>query len=200
MPAQPGPTEHGKDFIENPSTAQPSSDPAPPGEDFAPGLSSSEESAEETVRKLREESKRLSDQLLRQQAEFENFRKRTEREKHESIQYSLLNAVKELLPVLDGFERALESDGGGEEYRKGVALIHQQFSGVLQKLGLKPVESQGLPFDPRFHEAVATVETEEFPDHQIVEEFQRGYFFKGRLLRPAMVKVAQRKPGGGTHR
>jgi molecular chaperone GrpE len=192
------PAEPGKDFIEKVSPSQSSDAGDPPAEDFTPGAPATED-AEDTVGKLREESKQLRDQLLRKQAEFENFRKRAERDKHESMQYSLLNAVKELLPILDGFERALETNGSGEEYRKGVALIYQQLFGALQKLGLKRVESQGRPFDPRLHEAVATLETNEFPDHQIVEEMQRGYFFKDRLLRPAMVKVAQPKAGGGKH-
>lgn len=145
------------------------------------------------MRQLQEEKKQLMDQLLRKQAETENFRKRTEREKAEFMQYSLFNAVKELLPILDGFELALGSDGGGEDYRKGVELIYQKLIGALKKLGLQPVESKGREFDPRMHQAVATVETDQRPDHEIVEELQRGYFFKDRLLRPAMVKVAKRR-------
>jgi molecular chaperone GrpE len=178
------PTEPTNEFIgESPS-------PETPGEDFTPA--SSEGPAEdEAVRKLREEIKQLRDQLLRKQADFENFRKRTEKEKQDGLQYALFSAVKELLPVLDGFERALASGSSGDEFRTGVDLICQQFSAALQKLGVTSVETTGQPFDPRLHEAVATVLTDEFPEHHIVDEMQRGYFLKDRLLRPAMVRVAK---------
>lgn len=146
----------------------------------------------ETIQKLQAEKKHLLDQLLRKQAELENFRKRAEKEKDDFLQYALFDAVKSLLPVLDGFDLALESGGSGEDYRKGVELIHQQLHGVLQKMGMKRVETKGRRFDPRLHEAVATIETDQCPEHEIVEELQRGYFFKDRLLRPAMVTVARR--------
>jgi len=153
------------------------------------------EKLEETVRKLQEEKKQLTEQLLRKQADVENFRKRMERDKEEFMQYSLLNAVKELLPILDGFELALGAEGSGEEYRKGVALIHQKLYAALVRLGLRPVESEGREFDPREHQAVATVESDQHAEHEVLEELQRGYFFKDRLLRPAMVKVAKRRGG-----
>lgn len=169
---------------------QPSSEAADPAEDFTPSVAPEEAAAE--LEKLREENKKLNDQLLRKHAELENFRRRAEREKEEFVQYSLYSAVKELLPILDGFELALNSDGSGEEYRKGVALIYQTLSSALQRLGLKPIESKGQEFDPHKHQAVATVQTNEVPEHQVVDELQRGYFFKDRLLRPAMVTVAKR--------
>ena len=147
------------------------------------------------IQKLNQDNKRLTDLLLRKQAELENFRKRTEKEKQEFMQYSLFDALKSLLPVLDGFELAMDANGSGEEYRKGIALIHQQLLNTLQKLGLKRIESKGLAFDPRLHEAVATLETNQHSDHHIVEELQPGYSFKDRLLRPAMVTVA-RSAGG----
>jgi len=164
--------------------ASPQSDPI---EDFTPAAETSEE-----IQKLRDENKQLTDQLLRKQAEVENFRKRAEREKDEFKQYAMSEALKAMLPILDGFERALKADAGGEEYRKGIELIYQQLLGTLQKLGVKPVEAKGRQFNPREHEAVATVETDEAEDHEVVEEMQRGYFYKDRLLRPAMVKVAKR--------
>jgi molecular chaperone GrpE len=147
------------------------------------------------VQKLQQDNKQLRDQLLRKQAELENFRKRTEKEKQDFMQYSLFDAVKSLLPVLDGFEFAMNADGGSDEYRKGIGLIHQQLLNILQKLGLKRIESKGREFDPRLHEAVATLETDQHPDHQIVEELQPGYSFKDRLLRPAMVTVARHSSG-----
>lgn len=165
------------------------SDAGAPAEDFTP--ESVSQQTDEEARKLREENKKLTEQLLRKQAEVENFRKRAEREKDEFMQYSLFSAVKELLPILDGFELALSADGGGEDYRKGVALIYQKLASALQKLGLKAIESKGQEFDPHKHQAVATIETDEVPEHKVVEELQRGYFFKDRLLRPAMVTVAK---------
>lgn len=186
-----------KDIPENPRPAKPSDDAPSPIEDFVPGVSSAQqEDMEETIRKLREDKKHLAEDLLRKQAEFENFRKRKDREKEEFLQYSLFDAVKTLVPVLDGFELALGSQGQGEDYRKGVALIHQQLAATLQKLGLKAVETKGHEFDPRVHEALAAVETSDYPEHHIVDELQRGYFFKDRLLRPARVKVAQRPSTG----
>jgi molecular chaperone GrpE len=178
------PTNPRKEFTED------SPSPETAGEDFTPA-SSEGTAGEEAVRKLREETLQLRDQLLRKQAEFENFRKRTEKEKRDGLQYALFSAVKELLPVLDGFERALASQSSGDDFRKGVDLIYQQFSAALEKLGVTPVESTGHPFDPHLHEAVATVLTDEYPEHQIVDEMQRGYFLKDRLLRPAMVRVAK---------
>ena len=170
-----------------------------PAEDFSPAAALPEDAAEEalekSVRKLQAEKKQLTDQLLRQQADLENFRKRSEREKEEFLQYTLFDTVKSLLPILDGFELALRSAGIGEDYRKGVELIYQQLHGVLEKLGLKMVETKGHQFNPRMHQAVATTETDQCPEHQILEELQRGYFFKDRLLRPAMVTVSKRTAG-----
>ncbi len=143
------------------------------------------------MEKLLAEKRQLFDQLLRKQADLENFRKRTEREKSDFLKYSLFDTVKSLLPILDGFELALGDDNGGDEFRKGMRLIYKQLLDALQKLGLEAMEAKGHEFDPRLHEAVMTMETSEYPDQQIVEELQRGYFFKQRLLRPAMVKVAK---------
>jgi len=194
------PAEPRKDIPKEQSTTPPAAEEVSveelsPAEDFAPGAAPREEALEGAVGKLQAEKKQLMDQLLRKQAELENFRKRTEREKEEFRQYALFDTVRSLLPVMDGFEWALRSEGNGEDFRKGVELIYQQLRGALQKLGLKTVETEGRLFNPRMHEAVATIETDQFPEHQIVEELQRGYFFKDRLLRPAMVKVAQRRAG-----
>ena len=188
------PAEFRKDNPKDPSTSEPAVGELAPAEDFAPAATP-EEIAQETIRKLQAEKKELMDRLLRKQAELDNFRKRTEREKAEFAQYTLFDAVKALLPILDGFKSALESDGSGEDYRKGVELIYQKFSDVLQKLGLRVVEAKGREFNPRLHEALDTIETDQYPEHVIVEELQPGYLFKDRLLRPSMVKVA-RRPGG----
>ena len=149
-------------------------------------------SLEEQIKKLLEEKQALYDQLLRRQADFENFRKRTEREQREFRQYTEAALVESLLPVLDAFERALATSGGGadEEYRKGVELIYKQLFNILARAGLKPVEAVGKPFDPHYHHAVERVETAEHPDHEVLGEMQRGYLLKDRLLRPALVRVA----------
>ena len=139
---------------------------------------------------LAAEKAELHDRLLRAQAEFQNFKKRNERERLELFEYASMEAVRVLLPVLDDFERAAKSESSDKEYSAGIELIYNRFYEALKKLGLEPMVSQGQPFDPQVHHAVDMVETEEAPDHTILEEYQRGYNFKGRMLRPAMVKVA----------
>ena len=136
------------------------------------------------------ERDQFKDQLLRAQADFQNFRKRQERERLELFEYASMEAVRVLLPVLDDFERAMKTESADKEYSAGIDLIYNRFYETLKKLGLEPMDSQGKPFDPQIHHAVDMVETEEAPDHTVLDEFQRGYNFKGRLLRPAMVKVA----------
>ena len=139
---------------------------------------------------LAAERDQLKDQLLRSQAEFQNFRKRAEREKLELFEYASKEAIGVLLPILDDFERAVKVQSSDKEYSAGIDLIYNRFYETLKKLGLEPIDSQGKPFDPQIHHAVDMVETDEVPDHTVLDEFQRGYNFKGRLLRPAMVKVA----------
>ena len=165
--------------------------PVAAGEDFSPP-ELPEDGAAGVIRRLQAEKKELTDQLLRNQAEVENIRKRLAREKEEFQQYSLFQAVEGFIPILDAFDLALQSDGGGDEYRKGVELIYQQLRNALQRLGLEPIESVGGQFNPYMHEAVSLVETDEYEDHYVLQELQRGYLFKNRLLRPARVKVAQR--------
>ena len=133
----------------------------------------------------------LQDRVLRAQAEFQNLRKRTERERVELFEYASMEAVRVLLPVLDDFERAMKAESSDKEYSAGIELIYNRFYETLKKLGLEPIESKGKPFDPQIHHAVDMVETDEAPDDTVVDEFQRGYNFKGRLLRTAMVKVAR---------
>jgi molecular chaperone GrpE len=103
-----------------------------------------------------------------------------------------MDGVRELLPVLDDFERALKVESSDQNYAKGMELIYQRLLNTLKKMGLEPLESEGHKFDPHMHHAVEMVPTEEAEDHTVVQELQRGYNFKGRLLRPAMVKVATR--------
>jgi molecular chaperone GrpE len=139
---------------------------------------------------LAAEKAEWNDRLLRSQAEFQNFRKRVERERTELFEYSASEGVRALLPIVDDFERALKVETADKEYSKGLELIYQRLFEALKKLGLEPIESVGQPFDPHVHHAIEMVETEEAPDQTVLAEFQRGYNFKGRMLRPAMVKVA----------
>jgi len=142
------------------------------------------------LQKLRAERDTLLDRLARMQADFENARKRASREQQEFRDYALADAIKTLLPTLDSLERALQSSRDESDLRSGIELIYKQMQDALSKLGLSTIAAKGEPFDPRFHEAIEMVETSEAPDHQILEELQRGYKLKDRLLRPAMVKVA----------
>lgn len=132
----------------------------------------------------------LQDRLLRSRAEFDNARRRAERERSDYLQFAAMDLVKNVLPVLDDFERALKVETSDKEYARGVELIYQRLYETLKKMGLEPIETEGKPFDPNLHQAVERVETDEADDHTVVGEFQRGYNFKGKLLRPAMVRVA----------
>ena len=174
--------------------------------DAAHELPASEDAAEETettessrtsgdgseLQKVRAERDMLIDRLARLQAEFENARKRTAREQQDFREYAVADAIKALLPSLDSFERALQTSRSDKsEFRSGVELIYKQLQDALQKLGLRAIPAKGEPFDPHLHEAIEMVETSDAEDHQILEELQRGYKLKDRLLRPSMVKVAR---------
>ncbi len=154
---------------------------------------------ESELQKVKAERDSLVDRLARAQAEFENARRRASKEQQDFRDYATADAIKALLPALDSFERALHttSDSGrsdGGDFRSGVELIYKQLQDALAKLGVRPIPAKGELFDPHYHEAIELVETTDVPDHEILEELQRGYKFKDRLLRPAMVKVAK-NPG-----
>jgi molecular chaperone GrpE len=143
---------------------------------------------------LAQEKSELHDMLLRRQAEFENFRRRVERERMEFAEYAGMETLRTLLPVVDDFERALRAaaltESAGTELVKGIELIYQRLLETLKKQGLEPIPTMDEKFDPHVHHAVEMVQNDDLEDHTILEEYQRGYNFKGRLLRPAMVKVA----------
>jgi molecular chaperone GrpE len=141
---------------------------------------------------LAAEKSLIQDLLQRRQAEFENFRRRTERERGDFAQYASMEIVRDLLPIVDDFDRAMKAESTDKEYARGVELIYGRMIDLLKKAGLEPIEAEGKPFDPHLHQAVEKVQTTEAPDHTILSEFQKGYFFKGKLLRPSMVKVAVR--------
>jgi len=138
---------------------------------------------------LKAERDHLVDRLARLQAEFENARKRAEREKADYRDYATGNVIEHFLPVLDNFELALKAKGSAEQLRSGVELIIKQMEEVLRQLQVTPVPAVGEEFDPRYHEALGSVEREDLPDHFIAEEIRRGYKLRDRLLRPAMVRV-----------
>ena len=146
------------------------------------------------LQRLRAERDSLLDRLARAQAEFENARRRAAKEQQEFRDYAAVDVIKSLLPVIDSFERALGAKSGAADFRGGIELIYKQLQDALAKLGVRPVPAVGEPFDPHFHEAIEMVETADAADHEVLEELQRGYKFKDRLLRPAMVKVAK-NPG-----
>ena len=136
------------------------------------------------------QNRALNDRVLRTLADFENFRKRSEREKQDFYKYALSGTIKDILPVLDNFDRALEHAEGGDEFHKGVLLIYKQLFDVLQRHGLKVIDESGVHFDPNIHEAVVREEDPSVPNHTVVAILQKGYFLQDRLLRPALVKVA----------
>ena len=160
-----------------------------------------DESAVSETEKLRAERDALLDRLARLQAEFDNARKRAVREQQEFREFAAADVIKNFLPILDSFERALKAGGdsnsnpNSNDFRNGIELIYRQFQDALQKIGVQPIVSVGQAFDPRVHEAVEMVDTSEVPDHHVLDELQRGYKYKERLLRPAMVRVARNARG-----
>lgn len=134
--------------------------------------------------------KKLNDRYLRTLADFENYRKRADREKMEYYKQALAGLMKNLLPVLDNFDRALDHAGEGDDFHRGVLLIYKQLFDVLQKYDLTPFAETGVPFDPNIHEAVVTENDPSLPNHAVKEVLQKGYVLQDKLLRPALVKVA----------
>lgn len=144
------------------------------------------------VQKLLAEKQELMDTLVRRQADFENYRKRIEKERHADRHRGVEVFVEHLLPVLDAFDRALagEDKGATAEYRKGFELIQRQLWDVISKQGVKRIDAVGKEFDPHLHHAIDRVETNEHAEGTVVAELQPGYTFHDRVLRPAMVRVA----------
>ena len=145
------------------------------------------------VAALKAERDALQDRLLRTAAEFDNYRKRIDRERREQSESAATNLLAEVLPVVDNLERALQAPSGPEAagYRAGVELIHRQLADLLRKRGVTPIEALGADFDPRLHQAVSQETSTTHRDGEVMEEMQRGYMLGDRLLRPAMVKVAK---------
>jgi len=137
-----------------------------------------------------QERDQLLDRLARLQAEFENARKRDARERAEFRDFAVSGAIEQILPVVDNLNLALAAKSTGEQLRSGVELIARQMEDALRALGVQPIATVGEQFDPQFHEALGSIETTEVPDHQVMEEVRRGYKLKEKLLRPALVRVA----------
>ncbi len=144
------------------------------------------------VEELKGERDALLDRLARLQAEFDNARKRAAREQQEFREFAAADVLKNILPILDSLERALKTPvAESSEFRNGLELIYRQFQDALQKMGVQPIPAVGQLFDPRVHDAIEMVDTTEVEDHHVLDELQRGYKYKDRLLRPAMVRVAR---------
>jgi molecular chaperone GrpE len=142
---------------------------------------------------LRREREEYYDRLLRKTAEFDNYRKRVDRERATMVQQVAGDVLETLLPIVDDFERALqvEAGPGADSYRKGVELIYKQLQDLLARRGVKPIEAVGREFDPRFHQAITYESSPGRAEGEVIEEVRRGYTLGDRLLRPAMVKVAR---------
>jgi molecular chaperone GrpE len=154
----------------------------------APGDSS----VEQRVAKLEAEKEELRKTMIHRQADFENFRKRVERDRHEETRRAVGHFIQTLLPTLDAFERALAAhdDQAYAEYIKGFELIYKQLWESLAKQGLERIDAAGKQFDPHVHQAIERVETDDHADGAVIEVLQSGYVFHGRVLRPAIVRVA----------
>ncbi len=187
--------ETSEELLEAIQNTDPTSDPA---DDLTTGVEGTErtqgivtpmEAAGDETERLRAERDGLLDRLARLQAEFENARRRADRERGEFREYATGSAVEQFLPVLDNFQLALKANGTAEQLRSGVELIAKQMEEAFRSLNVVPVETVGVAFDPRFHEALGSVESPELPDGHVFEEVRRGYRIRERLLRPALVRV-----------
>lgn len=163
----------------SPAEADPSSAPAP---DPVAGA---------TYAALKSERDELYDRLLRKTAEFDNYRKRIERERREQADQSVVDLLLELLTVVDDFDLARTVETTDTSYKKGIELIYAKLNDLLRRQGVKPIEAVGKDFDPNFHMAVASEESRAHRDGEVISEMRRGYLKGERLLRPAMVKVAK---------
>ena len=155
----------------------------------APGSPADGPSADD----LRRERDSLQDRLLRTAAEFDNYRKRMERDRRELAEYAAFDVLTDMLPIVDNLERALQSQtpSADDPFRKGVELIYKQMLDLLKKRGVRTIEAAGQMFDPNFHNAVIHEASSEHREGEVMQELQRGYMLGDRLLRPAMVKVAK---------
>ena len=178
---------HNHETTGQAATETPAAVPAPGDPPAAADVTS----LADQIAKLLAEKSELTETLIRRQADFENYRKRVERERQTEHHRGIEGLIESLLPVLDGFERALaaHADPGYENYRKGFELIYRQLENILSKKGLEQIDAEGKPFDPNLHHAVERIESTDYPDGTVVGVLQAGYMFHGKVLRPAMVRV-----------
>jgi molecular chaperone GrpE len=169
------------EYTDEPGAGAPAATDPPPAE--------AREAAE-----IKRERDDLYDRLLRKTAEFDNYRKRVERERRDQNERAVTDVLRELVTVVDDFERAVtaDADESAGAYRRGVELIHTKLQDLLRRYGVRPVEALGSDFDPKFHQAVIHESSADHREGEVMEELQRGYMIGDRLLRPAMVKVAKR--------
>ena len=158
----------------------------------APAPESGDAALAERLARLQAEKDELMQTMVRRQADFENYRKRVERERHDDRRHGIGRLIEELLPVLDGLERGLQAhdDPAYEEYRKGLELIYRQLWEILSRHGLERIVAEGKPFDPNFHQAIERVHSTDYPEGTVLEVLQDGFTFHGRVLRPSSVRVS----------
>ena len=165
-------------------------EPAMGDADMSSGSSAVPRVAQADVDQISTERDQLRDRLARLQAEFDNARKREAKDRQDARDYTVQSTVEPFLGVMDNFQLALNAKGSAEQLKAGVEMILRQMEEALKGLNVQPVESVGAQFDPRVHEALGSIETKEFPDHQVLEEIRRGYRLRDKLLRPALVRIA----------
>jgi molecular chaperone GrpE len=190
------PAGEAEDRAANPAAAPAAETPAGPAQSSRSAQVSEPAQASE-IDQLKAERDQLLDRLARLQAEFDNARKRAERERLEFRDYATSAVIEQFLPVLDNFALALKSTGSAEQLRSGVALIVKQMEEALRQLQVAPVPAVGELFDPRVHEALGAMERDDLPDQTVAEEVRRGYKLRDRLLRPALVRVVHNSKQAG---
>ena len=181
-----------------PEASEDSSDGAVVGESEQEAPSSAEEFSrmKEELDRVKAESEERSDRMLRTIADYENSKKRAEREKAEFFKYAVEGVIKDIIPVVDNIERGIESAKASKDFdslNEGIQLIHKQLDELLKKRGVTVIQAQGEPFDPNLHEAVMHIESDDVPENAVIEEFQRGYLLHDRVIRPSMVSVSRGK-------
>jgi len=190
--------DDGSDYVEITEEATARAADAPPAENLEPPADPVAQVHRE-LHAARSEAERWHDRFLRKAAELENYRKRADKVKNDTVSHAKGAVILEILPVVDACERALESfdeawdpQQGLEQYKQGVELLHKQFINILSRLGVVPIEVNGQQFDPHLHEALTRIESPDHEENTVISELRRGYMYQDRLLRPAQVVVATR--------
>ena len=186
------PDKADKKVIEFESRSRPGQESAEPGQVANPAEGTEVATLIERAARLQTEKDELMQTLVRRQADFENYRKRVERERQEDRRHGMGRLIEDLLPVLEAFERALKAhdDPAYEEYRKGLELIYRQLWDTLARHGLERIAAAGKPFDPHHHHAIERVESDDHPEGTVLEVLQDGFLLHGRVLRPSLVRVS----------